>query len=173
MTSPENPIRSRTASWEDPLRVAAAARELDGRAFLEAIGRGELPAPPIMRLLNIGFSEIDHGRVVFILEPAEYHYNPIGSVHGGVISTIIDSAMACAIQSTLPAGAGYTTLELKVNFVRPVTLESGPLRCEGRVIHVGGRVGTAEGDLRDEQGKLYAHATTTCMIFRPEREVLR
>jgi uncharacterized protein (TIGR00369 family) len=171
MTTPES--RSRTATWDDPLRSAVAARELAGRAFLEAISRGELPAPPIMRLLNIGFGEIDDGRVVFTLEPAEYHYNPIGSVHGGVISTIIDSAMACAIQSTLPAGAGYTTLELKVNFLRPVIMGSGPLRCEGRVIHVGGRVGTAEGQLRDEQGRLYAHATTTCIILRPEREAPR
>jgi uncharacterized protein (TIGR00369 family) len=126
-----------------------------------------------MRLLNMGIDELDKGRVVFTLEPAEYHYNPIGSVHGGIISTICDSAMGCAVQSTLPAGTGYTTLELKVNFLRAVTLETGPMRCEGRVIHVGGRVATAEAYLTDGAGTRYAHATTTCMIFRPERAAPR
>jgi uncharacterized protein (TIGR00369 family) len=168
MTTENSPVRSRTATWDDPMRSAGAARTLPGREFLEAIARGELPVPPVMRLLNVGFGELDEGRIVFTLEPAEYHYNPIGSVHGGVITTLCDSAMGCAIQSTLPAGAGYTTLEVKVNFVRPVTVATGSVRCEGRVIHVGGRVATAESTLTDAQGKLYAHATTTCMIFRPE-----
>jgi uncharacterized protein (TIGR00369 family) len=168
MTSETSPARSRTATWGDPLRTAQAARELPGLALLQAIGAGELPAPPIMRLLEIGYGELEEGRIVFTLTPAEYHYNPIGTVHGGVISTICDSAMACAIHSTLPAGTGYTTLELKVNFVRPVTIATGPLRCEGRVIHVGGRVATAEASVTDAAGKLYAHGTTTCLVLRPE-----
>jgi len=173
MTAEPSNDRARTATWDDPRRSASAARTMAGRAFLEAIASGELPAPPVMRLLNIGFGELDEGRVVFILEPAEYHYNPIGSVHGGVISTICDSAMGCAVQSTLPAGAGYTSLELKVNFLRAVTVDSGPLRCEGKVIHIGGRVATAEARLTDAEGRLYAHATTTCMVFRPEQEARR
>jgi uncharacterized protein (TIGR00369 family) len=170
MTDPETHARSRTTSWDDPRRSAAAARTLAGRAFLEAIASGDLPAPPVMRLLNMGLGELDEGRIAFTLEPAEYHYNPIGSVHGGVISTICDSAMGCAIHSTLPAGVGYTTLELKVNFLRAVTVETGPLRCAGTVIHVGRQVATAEAHLTDAAGRLYAHATTTCMLFRPERE---
>lgn len=168
MPSESSSDRSRTATWDDPMRTARAARELPGRALLEAMVAGALPAPPIMRLLALGFGELDEGRIVFTLEPAEYHYNPIGTVHGGVISTLCDSAMACAIHSTLPAGTGYTTLELKVNFVRPATIATGPLRCEGRVIHVGGRVATAEASVTDAAGKLYAHSTTTCMILRPE-----
>lgn len=169
MTAHAIDARTRTATWDDPRISASAARTMSGRAFLEAMVRGEVPAPPVMRLLNAGFYELDEGRVVFTLEPAEYHYNPIGSVHGGVISTFCDSAMGCAIQSTLPAGVGYTTLELKVNFLRAITVETGPLRCEGKIIHVGGRVATAEALLTDAEGRLYAHATSTCMIFRPER----
>lgn len=107
---------------------------------------------------------------MFACEPAEYHYNPIGTVHGGLASTLLDSAMGCAVHSTLPAGAGYTTLELKVNMLRPIAVSTGRLLCEGRTVHVGGRVATAEGRLTDEAGKLYAHATTTCMLFRsPEK----
>jgi uncharacterized protein (TIGR00369 family) len=169
MTAHETVTRSRTATWDDPRVSAAAARAMAGRAFLEGIAQGKIPAPPVMRLLNVGFGELEEGRVVFTLEPAEYHYNPIGSVHGGVISMLCDSAMGCAIQTTLPAGTGYTTLELKVNFLRAVTVETGPLRCEGKTIHVGGRVATAEAQLTDIEGRLYAHATSTCMIFRPER----
>ncbi|MGO8949973.1 MAG: PaaI family thioesterase, partial [Ktedonobacterales bacterium] len=111
--------------------------------------------------------EVDEGRALFVVQPAEYHYNPIGVVHGGLAATLLDSAMSCAIQTTLPAGVGYTTLEIKVNFVRPITLDSGELRCEGKVVHGGSRTATAEGQLLDQAGKLYAHGTTTCIILRP------
>jgi uncharacterized protein (TIGR00369 family) len=169
MTDHTVPERSRTFSWDDPIHTAKAARSLAGMELLLAMGRGELPMPPVMQTLGIeSGSLLEHGRIEFGLTPAEFHYNPIGTVHGGVISTICDTAMACAIHSTLPAGAGYTTLELKVNFLRPVTVATGALRCEGRVIHVGGRVATAEAHLRDAAGSLYAHSTTTCMVFRPE-----
>jgi len=161
------PERTRTFAWDDPLIGAQVAPTMSGLAFLQAIARGELPAPPIMLLLNIGFQAAEEGRVVFSVEPAEYHYNPIGMVHGGLASTLCDSAMGCAIQSTLPAGVGYTTLELKVNFVRPLTIATGLVLCEGKVINVGGRVGTAEARVTDRAGKLYAHATTTCLIMRP------
>jgi uncharacterized protein (TIGR00369 family) len=116
--------------------------------------------------MNFGLAELEEGRAVFTVEPAEYHYNPIGVVHGGLAATLLDSAMGCAVHSTLPAGAGYTTLEVKVNFVRPLTAETGEVRCEAEVIHVGGRTATAEGKVLDASGKLYAHATTTCIIFR-------
>ena len=126
--------------------LAGLARSADGSAML------------------VGVSE---GRVVFALEPAEYHYNPLGTVHGGVMATLLDSAMGCVVQSMLPAGTSYTTLELKVNYLRPITSKTGIVYCEGKIIHVGGRVATAEGRLTGADGKLYAHGTTTCIILRP------
>ncbi|MBC8075258.1 MAG: PaaI family thioesterase, partial [Chloroflexales bacterium] len=146
--------RSRTFSWGDPMAGATAARSMSGLEYLQAIGRGELPPPPIMALMNIEPVEVESGRMVFAVTPEEYHYNPIGSVHGGVAATICDSAMACAIHTTLPAGVGYTTLELKVNFVRPITVQTGRVTCEGTLIHVGGRVATAEARLTDAAGAL-------------------
>ncbi|HEX7956584.1 MAG TPA: PaaI family thioesterase [Pyrinomonadaceae bacterium] len=158
--------RTRTFSWEDPRALAEAARGLSGMEFLRKVVAGELPRPPISALMDFGLAELEEGRAVFTVEPAEYHYNPIGVVHGGLAATLLDSAMGCAVHSTLPAGAGYTTLEIKVNFVRPLTAETGAVRCEARVIHVGGRTATAEGRVVDSEGKLYAHATTTCIVFR-------
>jgi uncharacterized protein (TIGR00369 family) len=162
----DNVGRTRTVTWEDPRALAEAARGLTGLEFLRKVVAGELPPPPIGALMNFGVAEVSEGRAVFTAVPAEYHYNPIGVVHGGVAATLLDSAMGCAVHTTLPAGAGYTTLEIKVNYVRPLTSETGEVRCEARVIHVGGRTATAEGKLLDAAGKLYAHATTTCIIFR-------
>ncbi|HEX8147883.1 MAG TPA: PaaI family thioesterase [Pyrinomonadaceae bacterium] len=162
----ENGGRTRTFGWEDPRALAEAARGLTGLEFLRKVVSGELPRPPISALMNFGLAELEEGRAVFTVEPAEYHYNPIGVVHGGLAATLLDSAMGCAVHSVLPAGAGYTTLEIKVNFVRAMTAETGEVRCEARVIHVGGRTATAEGKVLDAAGKLYAHATTTCIIFR-------
>lgn len=162
----EGEERTRTVSWEDPMVGAGVARTMSGIEYLRALARGELPAPPIAELMGFRAVEVEEGRVVFEAEPAEYHYNPIGTVHGGFACTLADSAMGCAVHSELPAGVGYTTLELNVNLLRPVTVETGRLRCEGRTIHVGGRVATAEARIADSQGRLYAHATTTCMVFR-------
>src|ERR671921_2924594 len=159
--------RTRTFSWEDPKALAEAARGLSGIEFLRKVVSGELPRPPISALMNFGLTELSEGQAVFTVEPAEYHYNPIGVVHGGLAATLLDSAMGCAVHSTLPAGAGYTTLEVKVNFVRAMTAGTGRVRCEARLIHRGGRTATAEGKVLDAAGKLYAHATTTCIIFRP------
>lgn len=168
MSEHEQTARTRTFHWSDPLISVRAARHMAGRELLEAILRGELPPPPIAATLGMTMESVDDGRVVFGLEPAEFHYNPLGSVHGGVITTLCDSAMACAIISRLPAGVGLPTLELKVNFVRPLLVSAGPVRCEGSVIHLGGRTATAEARVTDAAGKLYAHATTTCMVLRPE-----
>ncbi len=165
MDEPTPADRTRTVTWDDPLIGARAAPALSGMAYLQAIMRGELPAPPIARLLGFTLAELVEGHAVFTVTPAEYHYNPIGVVHGGLAATLCDSAMGCAIQSTLAAGAGYTTLELKVNFVRALTIQTGPVRCVGKVIHGGKRVATAEARIVDGAGKLYAHATTTCLIF--------
>jgi len=158
--------RTRTIAWEDPASGVGVAAEMSGLEYLRAIARGELPAAPMANLLSFGFHEIEEGRVVFECVPAEYHYNPIGAVHGGLACTLFDSAMGCAVHTMLPAGVGYTTVELKVNFLRPIDARTGRLLCEGMTIHVGGRIATAEARLRDERGKLYGHATTTCMIFR-------
>jgi uncharacterized protein (TIGR00369 family) len=156
-------VRERlTSAGVTPL---ADLRARSGVEFFEAIGSGRLPTPPISHTLDIWPIEWDAGRMVFQGIPAIAHYNPLGSVHGGWIAAMLDSAVGCAVHSTLPAGKGYTTLELKVSYVRAVTADSGALRAEGKVIHVGGQVATAEGRLYDASGKLYAHATTTCLIF--------
>ena len=168
MAAPDSPnIRTRTVTWDDPTIGAQAAPTMSGLAYLQAMARGDLPAPPIMHLMGIEIAEIAAGRVSFAVEPAEYHYNPIGMVHGGLACTLFDSAMGCAIHSTLPAGVGYTTLDISVNFTRPLTSTTGRVLCVGTVIHSGGRVATAEARLTDAAGKLYGHATTTCLILRP------
>src|SRR5712691_3084265 len=159
--------RTRTVTWEDPMIGARAATAMAGIDYMRALERGELPPPPVAVLLDMFPAEVEPGRAVFELEPGEYQYNPIGSVHGGVVTTLLDSAMGCAVHTMLPAGTGYTTLELKVNFLRRVTTETGRLRCEGTVIHLGRTVATAEARIEDERGRLVAHATTTCLVMRP------
>lgn len=158
--------RTRTVKWEDPALLSGAGRGLSGLEFLQKIVTRELPPPPFAVLLNFDLVEAGQGHATFAVEPAEYHYNPIGLVHGGLAATLLDSAMGCAVHSTLPAGAGYTTLEIKVNFIRAMSGETGRVRCEAKVVHVGARTATAEGRILDEAGKLYAHGTTTCLILR-------
>jgi uncharacterized protein (TIGR00369 family) len=140
-------------------------RAQSGLDFLRSIIGGTTPHPPICEVLNFHLAEADRERVVFAGTPEWRFYNPIGSVHGGWAATLLDSALGCAIFTTLNKGDGWTTLDLKVNYVRGLTKDSGLLRAEGRVIHRGRTVATSEGDLKDSAGKLYAHATTTCMIF--------
>ena len=156
--------RRRTVTWQNPQETAAEAEKLSGLAFLQGMVDGRFPMPPIADLMNFALTEVEEGRAVFEVEPAEYHYHPGGAVHGGLAATLCDSAMACAIQSTLPAGDFSTTIELHVNYLRPVTTDTGRLRCVGEVVHCGRRVATAEARLLDEDGKLYAHATTTCLM---------
>lgn len=136
-----------------------------GLDFLRSIIAGATPNPPISEVLNFHLSEADAGRVVFTGTPEGRFYNPIGSVHGGWAATLLDSALGCAIFTTLNKGDGWTTVELKVNYVRGLNKDTGPMRAEGRMIHRGRTIATSEGDLKDSAGKLYAHATTTCMIF--------
>lgn len=140
-------------------------RQQSGLDLLRGIIDGRFPAAPIAQVLGFRLTRADPGEVTFEATPEFRHYNPIGTVHGGFAATLLDSCMACAVQTTLPAGQGYTSLEIKVNFVRALTEAVGPIRAEGRVVHTGRRQGTAEGYLRDNNGKLYAHGTTTCMIF--------
>ncbi|MBK7015704.1 MAG: PaaI family thioesterase [Sulfuritalea sp.] len=140
-------------------------RECSGLELFQKMIAGELPRPPISDTLGFYMVHAEKGHVIFQGTPQHRHYNPIGSVHGGFHATLLDSCVACAIQSTLEAGQGYTTIELKVNYIRALTDRVGPVRAEGRVIHAGKQIGTAEGKLVDAEGKLYAHATTTCLIF--------
>ena len=170
MSEAESNHRTRTFTWQDPTIGAKVAPTMSGLEYLRAMQHGELPPPPIMQLMDFQLSEVEEGRVVFSFVPAEYHYNPIGSVHGGVASTLFDSALGCCIHSVLPLGVGYTTLELKVNFLRALTSKTGRVYCEGKVIQVGNRVATAEARLTDERGKLYGHATTTCLIIHHNKE---
>lgn len=141
----------------------------DGLSFLRGLIDGTFPAPPITQTLGFTLSEVEHGRAIFSGMPQMRHYNPIGTVHGGFAMTLLDSALACAVHSTLSKGETYTTLEIKVNLVRPLTRETGLVRAEGRIIHRGRTLGTSEGDIKDASGRLYAHASTTCMIF-PAKE---
>jgi uncharacterized protein (TIGR00369 family) len=157
--------RTRTITWQDPVATATAGASMAGIDYVRAIMAGELPPPPIAVLMNMDIVEVGEGRAVFAGEPGEEHYNPIGVVHGGFASTLLDSAMGCAVHTTLPARAGYTTQTLEVKFVRPITRDSGVLRCEGVVVHRGRRQATVEGRLLSEDGKLLAHGTSTCMIL--------
>jgi uncharacterized protein (TIGR00369 family) len=140
-------------------------RELDGLDLFRGIIAGKIPAPPITATMGFWLKEAEQGRVVFAGTPERRHYNPIGSVHGGFAATLLDSAMSCAVHTHLKKGFGYTTVEFKVNFVRAITDTTGTVFCEGRSITVGSRIGTAEGRITDAAGKLYAHGTTTCLIF--------
>ncbi len=162
--------RTRTVTWEDPKVGARDATAISGFNYLCSIKEGKIKPPPAAVLLGYRVTEVEIGRAVFELEPVEYHYNPVASVHGGVASTLLNSAMTAAIISTLPIGITCSTIEMKVNFVRPITSKTGLVRCEGKIIHVGSRTGTAEGKLIDHQGKLYAHGVNTCMIIRTRQE---
>jgi uncharacterized protein (TIGR00369 family) len=149
----------------DPRVVAERGLQLSGMDYIQAIFAGELPPPPIAELMGFRGVSAEPGRAVFEMEPGPQHYNPIGSVHGGVALTLLDSAMGCAVHTLLEPGVGYTTLEVKTNFVRPIKAETGLIRCEGTVIHKGSRVVTAEGKVTDVTGKLLAHGATTCLLF--------
>lgn len=140
-------------------------RNRSGLEFLRDIISGVLPPPPIGKTLNFMPIEAEEGRVVFQGTPTFDFYNPIGTIHGGWAATLLDSCMACAVQTTVKKGFGYTTVELKLNLVRPLTDRTGPVRAEGKVIHPGKQIATSEGRLFGPDGKLYAHGTTTCMIF--------
>jgi uncharacterized protein (TIGR00369 family) len=159
--------RTRTFTWEDPATIRRVGITMSGLESLKAVLSGELPPPPVAAMLDMRLVEVEEGRVVFAIEPAEYQYNPLGTVHGGVTATLLDSALGCVVQSMLPSGTTYTTIELKINYVRPITSETGTVYGEGKIIHMGGRIATAEARVTDAAGKLYAHATTTCILLRP------
>lgn len=157
--------RSRTYEWQDPAVTAGAVGRGTGLEFLRDIAAGRLPGPPVGATVDFTLDEVEHGRAVFSLLPGEEHYNPIGSVHGGIFATLLDSAAGCAVQSTLPRGTGYTSLDLTVKFLRPVTVETGRVRAVGRVVSSGRRTALAEAQLLDAGDRLLAHATSSCLLF--------
>ena len=160
--------RARTFEWEDPLVAAERGSALSGLEVMRAIIAGTHPPPPIARLLEMTVLEVEDGRAVFALEPAEWMYNPIGSVHGGIAATILDSCMGCAVHTTLPAGVAYTTTDLQVRYLRSMRAGDGRVLAEGRVVHAGRRTATAEGRLflEGDPERLLAHGSTGCVILR-------
>jgi uncharacterized protein (TIGR00369 family) len=167
---PDGGARSRTYSWTDPMQVLEQVRGRSGREVLEAMAAGELPPPPIAATLDVESFEVSDEGIAVSARAQEFHYNPIGVVHGGVVATLLDTAAACAVHATLDAGQAYTSLDLTTKFVRPMTLQSGLVRCEGRVLHRGGRTAVAEATLVDESGRLLAHATSTLILLTAPRD---
>lgn len=160
-------VRERSYSWEDPTALAAAGRDQSGLDYLRALIAGDLPLPPVCATIGFRFVEVEPGRCVMELDPGEHQYNTIGTVHGGVIVTLLDSAAGNAIHSTLPAGTGYTTVNLTTSFLRPIQADAGPLRAVGELIKAGRRMALCEARLIDADDRLYAHATANCMILEP------
>jgi uncharacterized protein (TIGR00369 family) len=157
--------RTRTFSWPDPAAGASHGLKLTGLEYILAIVQGLLPAPPIARLLGFEIVDAGQGRAVFAMEPAEWMYNPLGSVHGGVAATILDSCMGCSVHTTLAAGVGYTTTDLQVRYIRAMSDHTGRVLAEGKVVHTGKRTATAEGRLvAESDGRLLAHGTTGCVV---------
>jgi uncharacterized protein (TIGR00369 family) len=157
--------RSRTITWQDPLIGAKRALSMKGIDYLQAMIDGAIPPPPIVALMDMTLVSAEEGVVTFTCEPNESHYNPIGTVHGGFVCTVLDSVAGCAVQSTLAAGLGYTSLEIKVNYLRGVSAASGTLTAVGRVIKPGSRVAFAEGVVTDSEGRVVATASSTLLVF--------
>jgi uncharacterized protein (TIGR00369 family) len=158
--------RRRELVWQDPLPSAAAGAEMAGIDYMRAVSSGEIPPPPIAVLLKMAPTRVEEGSVSFTGHPGEEHYNPIGVVHGGYAATLLDSAIGCAVHTTLPAGSAYTSLTLEVKYVRPITRDTGAVRCDAEVTHRGRRQATAEAKLYDvDSGKLLATGTGTCMVM--------
>jgi uncharacterized protein (TIGR00369 family) len=167
--APPAAVRSRTYDWSDPVQTAAAGASLSGVEFFTAILEGRIPVPPIMKTLDLDGVEFSEGRFGFSLVPMEFHFNPIGSVHGGILATMLDSACGCAVHSRLPAGVFYTSLDLSVKFLRPASVRTGRLSALGTVVHLGRRTALAEAQITDATGRIYATATSSCLIVHPEQ----
>jgi len=157
--------RSRTYSWEDPFALRDTMTGRSGLELMQLMASGELPPPPIAKTLGFRLVEASRGSAIFECEPAEYHYNPIGIVHAGLAMTLMDSAMGLAFVTTLDEPVGWTTLEVKANFTRALTVDTGVVRCIGSIIHSGRRVATTESRIEDAEGRLYAHGTSTILVL--------
>lgn len=161
----ETEPRERTFEWADPMLGATSAMKMSGYEYIKSICDGTLPMPPIMSLLGVDTASMKEGYMDLEFYAKEYHYNTIGGVHGGVFCTLLDSCMGCAVHTTLAQGTGFATLEFKVNFLKPIKIESGKMTCEGTVIHSGKKTAVAEAKILDESGKLYALGQSTCLIL--------
>jgi uncharacterized protein (TIGR00369 family) len=159
--------RQRTYDWDDPAPAVGAGLDLDGLSVLRAIGAGELPLPPAVRTLGIEPNEADPGRVTFTLDLGEYHLNPFGIVHGGVLAAMLDTAMGCAVHSLLPPAVGYLTSEMNVRFLRPALLTGGPLICTGEVVNQRRSAMVATARIVDAQERIITLAGSTCLVRRP------
>ena len=159
------PERTRTISWEDPKISARDADVCSGLDSLTAVKDGGISPPPIARLVGYQIVDVQAGSAVFKIKPGEFHYNPFSTVHGGMLSTLLDTAMSAAVLSTLPVGKSCFTLEMKINFVRPVTEASGLIICRAEMIHAGSRMATASGKVFDAKDRLVAHGTGTWSLF--------
>ncbi|OBI85571.1 PaaI family thioesterase [Mycobacterium sp. 1245805.9] len=157
--------QSRVVTWRDPVATQAAAASMSGLAYWQAIADGQLPPPPMAELLRTRLEDVRSGRIEFSCTPDASMYNPLGVVHGGAVCTLLDTAAACAMHTTLPEGVGYTSVEIKVNYLRAVTVAGGTLRAVGTVVKAGSRIGFAEAEVTDASGKLVATATSTLLIF--------
>ncbi|MEV6443226.1 PaaI family thioesterase [Amycolatopsis sp. NPDC051716] len=166
MTDVEAQVRSKTITWQDPLETARLGATMSGFDYLTAVAEGRVPGPPIAAHFGLRWEHIGHGEVVAVAEPDESLYNPIGMVHGGVAATMLDSVVGCAVHTTLPAGVGYASVELKVSYLRAIHAGRGEIRATGRVVKEGSRIAFAEGEIRDAGGKLLATASGTCAITR-------
>lgn len=165
MTQVPESDRTRTVRWEDPLVGAALAKTMSGLEYIQALIDGSVPPPPIVSLMRMRAVSAEVGRVTFTCDPDESMYNPIGTVHGGLVCTLLDSVLGCATQTTLPRGQGYTSLEIKVNYLRPVMEHTGQLTAVGVVTKPGARAAFAEGTVHDSGGKLLATASSTLLVF--------
>ena len=159
--------QSKTVTWHDPAALTAAAATLPGREFLQAILDGRLPPPPMAALIDAEPVAVGEGEAVFRCKPDESTYNPLGMVHGGLLCTLLDTAAGCAVQTLLPAGSGYASIELKVSFLKPLRASTGEIEARGRALKVGRRIAFAEAHARDQSGELVGHATTSLAINRP------
>ena len=155
-----------TLKEESSVEKGEARRMMSGLEYMQKLMAGEMPQSGMSHLMGFKLVEVSKGHAVFSIKADERHYNGLGIAHGGLAATLLDSAMGCAINTMMTPGRIFTTLEMKINYVRPIRSETGEVRCEAKVIHTGGRVATAEGRIVDTDGKLYAHGTATCMLFR-------
>lgn len=166
----EAAVRTRTYSWSDPAELLAAASGMTGLEFISRMLSGEAAGAPISRTIGMTGIAVKEGEVTFGIEPQEFHNNPLGTMHGGIFSTILDSACGCALHTTLAKGQGFTSLTLEIKFIRAANKDTGPLTCTGRVVSRGRNVATTEAVLQDGRGRLFATATSTCMIFAAPSE---
>jgi uncharacterized protein (TIGR00369 family) len=161
----DDPERVRIVTWDDPTEARQKGRRMSGAELFDKMRRGEIPEPPFARLMGIEVFDVGNGNVTMTLPPKEFHYNPMGCVHGGILTTLLDSVMSAAVHTALPAGKGYLTLSLNINFLKPVYEHTGEVMAQGAVVSLRRQVATAEGRIVDVKGDLCATGTATCMLF--------